>query len=100
MAVLPPQVMLDPNGQMVDFLLCAQLSGPMGRTRMEHTVFSDPKKARTVVCNLLRPLPAQHHLVCNCKRPVKHRVHMMGLRYCVVTNSSAAPDYTHRIYPP
>ena len=38
------QVMLDPNGQMVDFLLCAQLSGPRQRTRMEHTVFTDPKK--------------------------------------------------------
>jgi hypothetical protein len=42
-----PQVMLDPNGQMVDFLLCAQLSGPMSRPRMEHTVFTDPRKATT-----------------------------------------------------
>ena len=41
------QVMLDPNGQMVDFLLCAQLSGPRQRTRMEHTVFTDPKKVPT-----------------------------------------------------
>ena len=47
------QVMLDPNGQMVDFLLCAQLSGPRTRTRMEHTVFTDPKKVRDAPAMLL-----------------------------------------------